>query len=408
MSEEKSIKHVYRIPPCPSYDIEGMESWLSDMAAEGFVLVKDGIFAGVATFEKTEPRKIMYRLQAAEKGTSMWADNYGDPDDEAVDISAKYGWEYVAKRGDFHIYCSMAEDVRELNTDPEVWALALKAVEKRRREAIISFILWDILYPLIYFRGNMFILMINMKTWMFLYGFILFVWIFAGLFARVRHLSRLRKRILAGDMIGHKKDWRVKATGYYVSRLGLGVSLAIYIILLLNMFGADIMEKNEIPIKEYTADPPFVTLVDLVPEGEAYEYKIFMSGLADTVREWSDWLAPVNFDWEENAIITCESGRVIEGSLYVDYHETVSPWLANILAKEYHREDKRSKYYEFIDMPDIDAGYAAVYYGDVRELTLVIQKGNKIIHAEIMQFGEYKLTSDEWVSVISESLKKGK
>ena len=65
MGEEKSIKHVYRIPPCPSYDIEGMESWLSDMAAEGFVLVKDGIFAGVATFEKTEPRKLKYRLQAA-------------------------------------------------------------------------------------------------------------------------------------------------------------------------------------------------------------------------------------------------------------------------------------------------------------------------------------------------------
>ncbi|MBO5227760.1 MAG: hypothetical protein J6B39_02055, partial [Lachnospiraceae bacterium] len=292
----------------------------------------------------------------------------------------------------------------ELNTDPEVWALALKTVEKRRREAIVTFVLWTVLYPLIYFRGNILILMINIKTWMFLYGFILFVWIFVGLFARVRHLSRLRKQILAEETIGHKKDWRQKAPSYYVSRLGLGVLLAIYIILLLNMFSAEIMEKNEIPIKEYTADPPFVTLVDLVPEGETYEYRIFMSGLADTVRKWSDWLAPVNFDWEENAIITCESGKVIEGSLYVDYHETVSPWLANIIAKEYHREDKRSKYYEFIDMPDIDAGYAAVYYGDVRELTLVIQKGNKIIHAEIMQFGEDKLTSDEWVKMVIKAI----
>ncbi len=404
MNEENNVKYAYRLPPCPSYDIEGMESWLSDMASHGLVLAKDGIFAGVATFEKTEPRNIKYRLWAAEKGTSMWADNYGDPDEEAVDISAKYGWEYVAKRGDFHIYCSAAEDVRELNTDPKVWALALKAVEKRRREAIISFILWTVLYPLIYFRGNIFILMINMKTWLFLYGFVLFVWIFTGLLIRVRHLGRLRKRILGGSGIAQKKDWCRKAPGYYVSRLGLGVLLAVYIVLLLNMLGEEIMEENEMPIEEYTAAPPFVTLVDLVPTGEKYEYKKFMSGLADSVREWSDWLAPVNFDWEENAIITCESGKVIEGSLYVDYHETVSPWLANILAKEYHREDKRSKYYELIDMPEIDADYAALYYGDVRELTLVIQKGNKIIHAEMMQVGEHKMPIDEWVRVVIKAL----
>ena len=55
-------KHVYRLPPCPAYDIEGMESWLSDMAANGLLLSADGFFAGFAIFEKSEPRAVRYRL----------------------------------------------------------------------------------------------------------------------------------------------------------------------------------------------------------------------------------------------------------------------------------------------------------------------------------------------------------
>ena len=33
--KEKIGKHTFRLPPCPAYDIEGMESWLSDLAMEG-------------------------------------------------------------------------------------------------------------------------------------------------------------------------------------------------------------------------------------------------------------------------------------------------------------------------------------------------------------------------------------
>ncbi len=396
MSEEKKVKNVYRLPPCPAYDVEGMESWLSDMAAKGLVLAKDGIFAGVAIFEKTEPWHIRYRLEAAWNGTSMWADNYGDPDEEAIEINAKYGWEYVAKRGDFYIYRSMDEGVRELNTDPEVQALALKTVKKRRREAIISFVLWAVIYPLVYFRGNIFTVMINIKTWFFLYGFILFTWIFIGLLIRVIHLGRLQKRLVNEGIIDHHKDWQKKAVRYHMSKWSFIVLLVVYMGLLLNMIGENITEEHEIPIEEYTGDPPFVTLADLAPEDE-YEYKIFMSGLADTVREWDDWLSPVNFEWEENARITCGSGVVLEGSLYVDYHETVSQWLANILAKEYHRIDKRSKYYELLELPELDVDYAALYYGEFREITLVMQKGRKVIHAEIMQTSEYKVPLEEWV-----------
>lgn len=44
-------QHVYRILPCPVYDISSIEAWLMEMAAEGLVLTKDGIFAGMVNFE---------------------------------------------------------------------------------------------------------------------------------------------------------------------------------------------------------------------------------------------------------------------------------------------------------------------------------------------------------------------
>ena len=31
-------KHRVRLPPCPDYDIAGTETWLADMAREGWLL----------------------------------------------------------------------------------------------------------------------------------------------------------------------------------------------------------------------------------------------------------------------------------------------------------------------------------------------------------------------------------
>ena len=97
MEERKEPKTVHRLIPCPQYDVSGMECWLSDMAKQGYLLQKDGFFAGIVTFEKTTPQTVIYQLQPAEKSTSMWADNNGDPDEEVVELSKEYGWEYVAK-----------------------------------------------------------------------------------------------------------------------------------------------------------------------------------------------------------------------------------------------------------------------------------------------------------------------
>ena len=77
MEERKEPKLAYRLIPCPQYDVSGLECWLNQMARQGYMLQKDGFFAGVATFEKTIPQTVFYQLQPAEKSTGMWADNNG-------------------------------------------------------------------------------------------------------------------------------------------------------------------------------------------------------------------------------------------------------------------------------------------------------------------------------------------
>ena len=85
------------------------------MAAEGLHLKEDGFFAGVAAFERGVPKKVAYRLDASMKDTSMFAENMGAPDTETIEISRLYGWDYVAVRGQFHIYRA-EHAVRERNT----------------------------------------------------------------------------------------------------------------------------------------------------------------------------------------------------------------------------------------------------------------------------------------------------
>ena len=123
-------RYAYRLPPCPAYDIAGVENWLSDLAEEGLFLTKDGFFAGFAIFEYKAPQKAKYRLEAAQKKPGMWSDD-GEPDQDQLELSEKYSWEYIAKRGDFFIYRSLDPSARELNTDPDVQALALNTVKIR-------------------------------------------------------------------------------------------------------------------------------------------------------------------------------------------------------------------------------------------------------------------------------------
>lgn len=405
-SNKKEKRRVYRIAPCPSYDVEGMESWLTDMAGEGLLLSRDGFFAGVASFERTYPQNtqnIKYRLEAAQKSTSMWSDNGGEPDDEAVEISEKYGWEYVAKRGDFYIYRSSNPTARELNTDPAVQAIALNAVRKRQRIAAFACLFWAVINPIIGIRGNLFLLMVNIRTWFFLFGMILLLWLLASSVSRVVHLSKLQKKLSNDGVIDHRKNWRSRASHYHIGKVIKGVLIVVWVCILLQKWSISIADEGSIPLADYTANPPFATIADFSPDGE-YSENDFLS--SNMVREWSDLLCPYNIDWTEIATIKHPDGTSLSGGLYVDYHMAASPWIAEKIAHEYLRTDKHKKNFEPLKLPPLDVDYAVAYLDSIHFPTVVLRDGNKVIHATFYQTSQdYEMPLEEWAGILAESLR---
>ena len=128
----------------------------------------------MATFECREPQEVRYRLEAAPKSTSMWSDDGGYLE---IELGEKYAWEYVANRKDFYIYRSMDPSTRELNTDPEVQALALNAVKKRRKYVIFASAYFLFLRPIWSTRGCLLMSAIRWGTIWMAMALLWFAWI---------------------------------------------------------------------------------------------------------------------------------------------------------------------------------------------------------------------------------------
>lgn len=398
-------RQAYRLPPCPAYDVEGMESWLSELAQEGLFLARDGFFCGIATFERGEPRFAKYRLEAAQKSTSMWAEDGGEPDPEQVALSERYAWEYIAKRGGFYIYRSFEPGARELNTDPEVQALALDAVKKRRAREVLQLLIWIVLYAACALHGLL-LTILEVRTWFFLLsaGFVL--WVIADSAAAFVHLGRLQKKLRSGQPMDDGRDWR-KRTFRYRGKNLLQITLGIVLVcIFLHNWSASVLDEDRVPLGEYTGELPFATMADFA--GEEKDYRSTMTGMGsgfNYVREWSDWLAPRCVEYVEHARVTLSDGRVLDGGLYIDYYKTLSHSLAKTLAKEWLRADKSEKNFELMNAPELGADYTVAYYNNVHFPTIILQKGTVAVRACFYQTSEnYTMDFEAWSAIIADSL----
>jgi len=408
--EEK--KYTIRIPPCHAYDVEGTESWLSDLAEEGLLLSKDGFFCGFAYFEKAQPQHMKYRLEAAQKPTGFWTEYDGwGPEEEALALSEEYGWEYVTNRGQFFVYRSREPGARELNTDPEVQALALQAVRKRQRGNIHLIIFWGILYPLLNAKGTFLLYMIQLGTLFSLFGIGLLLWNLGDAIAEAVHLHHLRKKLLNEGTIDHKKDWRKRATAYHIKNAANLLLILLWFILLLVKWSDGVMEKDTVELQDYTGDSPFATLADFAgTDHRAVGYNVF--GYGNRVRQWSDLLSPVNYDWREIAEVTRADGTVLDGGLYLKYHETIHPLLARQLFREYIRYDKWGKSiwqdrdrFTPIPIPELPVDEAFAYYDEIHTPNIVLRRGSTLLHASFSQFGEKDpIPFEEWTQILALSL----
>lgn len=400
MEKEEREKHIYRLPPCPYYDIEGMESWLESMALEGYILCEDGFFAGFVTFMKGLPSRIRYRLEAAPRGTGIWSDKGDRPDNELILISKECGWEFVSSCRDFYVFSSQDAEAREMSTDSEVQALEINLLRKRVQNSFLLMLVMIVYYFLNLTEGNVFTSIIDIGTGLYLLGFFLLAWVFCNNLAKILHLRRLKRQLAIGEVLSHKKNWRRRAGYYKAGKVLFLVLIFIWVISYLEGCNKDIMEDDKIRLNSYSGMIPFSTMESLVPNGK---FKLEENlGFSNTIRVRKDWLAPRVISLSQYGTLQIDEKNRINGGLKVDYYETISPWLAKQLAKEYQDNDRKKKkeLYKIMDTPDVDVDYIAAY--STFYPTLIIADGNRMIHLEFSQFSENSKNMDEWLEIFAQ------
>ena len=204
MSETRT---VLRPAPCPAWDLEGMENWLEDMAAQGLRFQADSFLFGFASFEPGAPEEVRYRLEPGRKQLSTLGPGEASPDGEALDLHESQGWEYAGRRGQFFIYRSALPLAPEPDTDPEVQAMALGGLRKRLLSGWIGFAVWLAVYLFFSLRGPVYAAL-ALGSGFLLFTGLLVLAALLGQLAAIRSLGKLRRQLRAGEGLTHRKDWR--------------------------------------------------------------------------------------------------------------------------------------------------------------------------------------------------------
>ena len=379
--EEKNERLVHRICPCFAHDMEGIQTWLEDMAKEGLMMEPEGRTLTVFSFRRGAPQNVRYRLEAvAPRG--LWSASDG-PDWEMRKTFAQMGWKYLDYFGSFHIYRCDNPQAPELNTDPTVQATTLQSLKDHQKSAATHAVLYPLFYTLITNRAiSPFRLAVTAGSWLPLsiIGFLL--WAFVSSVCTIIRLGRYQRRLKAGEALTVRKDWKKSSHTAKWLRLLPG---SLVLIMLLSLGSLLLKTAERQPLDAAPDELPFVTLEEIFPEAEiarmgtSMDYNTFMA---------YDNALSSNYEWNEVGDVKLEDG-VYYCLVRMDFHDSAAPWLAKHTARDYYRYEQRrynSKRFEDEISPDtaFDTLYVFRSYGI---LHIVGQEGKQIFHATV-QFSD--------------------
>ncbi len=393
----------YLLPPCPSWDMEGTESWLQDMALEGWQLDKNGFFFGLATFEEATPQRLRYRLEATSYKRNLWDDNMGEPDGEQRQLCEELGWRYVCPRGQFFVYVSEDPAAPELHTDPEVQALNIKKLKQRQRDNAFHFLFWLCIYPLLRVSGSLLSLALVAGLGLSLCFLLLIPLELSRELWGILSLRKLQKRLERGEEADHHKDWR---KGKWLHWSGSALSLLLTVLTLWgvgSVWYSDSMKLHQQDLKTYEEPLPFPTMEAFAEGDFIYED---LGSWANTITVDGNFLAPTIIHLNQNGRMEKDGVTVLDGGFEVTYLDCRFDWMAEQYGKEALRHYARSPFRDeltYLELPELDVDYA-VAFRDIFP-TIILAKDGKVLELEFYQTGSHsKLEIGEIARVMAEGL----
>lgn len=394
MSEKTKKRYLWE--PCPCYDVERMESWLQDMAREGWVLEgEDAYWFGFFTFVKTEPQELRYRLEPKTTRHSDWLNS---PDEDAVELYREYGWEFVTQFHYFYIFRTPDPNSRELNTDLAVQATALKQIKRNTISTLFSQIIIAV-YWIPRWINEAFRILVSFDWTIFPAFMAMLVTAVVVAIRDFLHIRKLRKQLNNNIPLDHNKPWQKHARINRLGKLAITV-LYGYVIAALFVSCTNTMNRSfdPTPVEEFSGEPPFVTCADM---GEFTQENFIHD--SNTYKYYSTTFAPTIIEWEEYGTILTEDGRTLRGSLMIDYYETTSPTLARGLVDNFLHEHEKYDHFEIVPAPDIDVDYV-VAYNNIYPVVL-IQHENVFIRAIVSLEYQNENALEEWAYLMAQQLK---
>lgn len=233
-------KTLWRPIPCPLSDIEGLESWLGDMAAQGLVPVTIG--QNFARFRRCQPKTVRYRLNAKPAPETLLESAPGTPDGEERALAQECGWYYVTAVGDFFLYACEDSDAPELNTDPQVQALSLRYAKRQVFAPAELLAYWLVTFWVRYAMGIWHTPVIDFVTlgWLSFCYLGLLLAALASLIHNVVLLYRFSARLQRGVEPERHKNWRKGAGRYLVGRV---LAALLFVLTIVWTFAGSAMEK---------------------------------------------------------------------------------------------------------------------------------------------------------------------
>ena len=164
------------------------------------------------------------------------------------------------------------------------------------------------------------------------------------------------------------------------------------------------LERDMIPLSDYTETIPFPTGLDLVkdPVPGSYEEVDFLS-YYNKVSKTSNPLIPCSIDLRQLGQVRLKGGGETEVALIADYQETASPALARELEREYRRAAEHSRTYGG-PLPLEDLGVESAWaYQDIWP-TVVLRQDCRVLRVTFHQSAGDARTTAEWAALLAESL----
>lgn len=375
-------QYVYRRPPYPAYDMEGIESWLEDLASDGLMLDRDGYLFGVMQFQPGTPRKLKYRLEPIEKTSFLYLSDSPPPPEKKLALYRDFGWEYLGTFFDFDIYRSMDEDPVELNTDPTLQALALRHVCRRSGIFLAAAFLLSIVFALILQKKQPLINIIE-RGWQSFAALIALLAVFL-LYSLVYHLHalRLQKKLRQGKELTRSKNWR---RGRILRRILLSLPFLLCILsAYFNASSTSAIYANEVDAAAYTDPLPFVTVAELIPD------RTWEPNGEPFLSIWTTPLTHTSIHWSESIRRAQSQEDLGSGELEVRCHKAARAWIAKALTQEY--KQKQDQRVGELNSPGIsysnaafraeDYGFDELYvYDSFFNTVILIRDGNTVIYA---------------------------